>query len=103
VWYARLWKLAHKYLFGLLHVFTSAKKNMFRHTHSGLDGQYNFHNNCALPKGAEIATGCTAGVRFPAEARYFFLYFTASRPAMGYIESSTQWILGGSSPRVKGA
>jgi hypothetical protein len=38
-------------------------------------------------------TGCKAGVRFPLGAGTF-LFSTASRPALGPTQPSTQWILG---------
>jgi hypothetical protein len=46
------------------------------------------------------AVGWTARVQFPAGARDF-LYFTASRPALGFTQPPIQWVLGTVSPGVK--
>jgi hypothetical protein len=47
-----------------------------------------------------IATGWTAGVRFPAEARGF-LYSTPSRPALEPTQSPIQWVSKVLSPALK--
>jgi len=41
---------------------------------------------------SDSATGWMTGVRFPAGAGIFFFFATASRPAVGLTQLSTQWV-----------